>query len=122
MSRYSKKCPGCGAVILPSELSREDSFQCPSCGEWLTYDKRYTTAIWAVSVAVAIFISLHMGYRDVTFILVTAGATWILGLLGLFIVGILIPPPLQIVRGKPFDKTVSLHLGEKPDAQKKSQS
>jgi hypothetical protein len=121
MSRYSKTCPTCGTVILPSDVPYgEDSFPCPSCGEWLTYDKRYTPAIWVGSVLIAIVISLRLGYRDAMFILVAGGATWIVGLLGIFIVGLLFPPPLKRVQGKPFDKPVSLHLTDRSEGNKKT--
>jgi hypothetical protein len=47
-------------------------------------------------------------------------ASWVFGLLGIFIVDILIPPPLIRVQGKPFDKTVSLYLTDKSEGNKKT--
>jgi len=56
------------------------------------------------------------------FMLVVWGATFVLGYLGIFILGLLIPPPLKRVQGKPFDKTVSLHLTDKSEGDKKTNS
>jgi hypothetical protein len=120
MSRYSKTCPVCSAVILPSEVPFQDSFPCPSCSEWLTYDQRYSPLIWAGSVLLTIVISLQLGFRDAAFIFIAIVGSWVLGLIGIAIVGTLIPPPLKRVAGKPFDKTVSLRLGDKSGGDKKA--
>jgi predicted nucleic acid-binding Zn ribbon protein len=119
MSRYSKACPVCGTVIIPSEVPYQDSFPCPSCGEWLTYDQRYSPLIWAGSILATILITLYLGYRDAMFIFIVIVGSWVLGLLGIAVVGILIPPPLKRVQGKPFDKTVSLHLSDKSGSNKR---
>jgi hypothetical protein len=120
MSRYSKTCPVCGAVIITSEVPYQDSFPCPSCSEWLTYDKRYSPAIWVTSFITAILISLHLGYRDVPFMIAVWCATFLIGLLGIFLVGILFPPALKRATGEPFDKTVSLNLSDKSENDKKA--
>ena len=54
------------------------------------------------------------------FIFIVIVGSWVLGLLGIFVVGLLIPPPLIRVKGKPFDKTVSLHLSDKSERDKKT--
>jgi len=117
-SRFSKPCPACGRVIHPSEIPLGDSFPCPSCGEWLTYDNRYSIAIWTGSILGAIVIAFHLGYRDANFVLVATFVTWVLGLLGLFILGLVVSLPLKLVKGKPFDRTASLHLTDKSESDK----
>jgi hypothetical protein len=53
------------------------------------------------------------------FMLVAWGATFVLGFSGIFVWGLLIPPPLKRVQGKPFEKTVSLHLSDKSESDKR---
>src|SRR5580704_8402423 len=113
MSRFLKTCPSCRVAINPSKVPIGNSFPCPTCGQWLTYDQRYSPAIWVISIVVAIVITLHLGHRDAMFIFIAMIGSWVLGLLGIAIMGILIPPPLIRVKGKPFDKPVSLHLTDK---------
>lgn len=120
MPRYLKTCPACKVTINPAEIGIGDSFPCPICGQWLTYDQRYSPAIWVISIVVAIVLTLHLGYRDAMFIFIATCASWVFGLLGIFVVGLLIAPPLIQVKGKPFDKTVSLHLTDKSESNKKT--
>jgi hypothetical protein len=120
MPRYLKTCPACKETINPAEAPIGDSFPCPTCGQWLTYGQRYSSVIWVISIVVAIVITLRLGYRDATFIFIATCASWVFGLLGIFVVGLLIPPPLVRVKGKPFDKTVSFHLTDKPESDKKT--
>jgi hypothetical protein len=117
-----KTCPTCRITINPVEVPFGDSFPCPACGQWLKYEQRFSPAIWMISIFAAIVVTLHFGYRDGTFILIATGASWIFGLLGIFIVGLLLPPPLIRVKGKPFDKTVSLHLTDGSEGDKKPNS
>jgi hypothetical protein len=122
MPRYLKTCPACKATINPAEVPIGDSFPCPTCGQWLTYEQRFSPAIWVVSIIGAIVISLRLGYRDAMFIFIAILGSWLLGLIGIAIVGILIPPPLIRVKGKPFDKTVSLHLTDKSERDREPNS
>jgi len=39
--------------------------------------------------------------------------------LAVFLEGFISPPALKRVQGEPFDKAMSLHLGDKPDADDK---
>jgi hypothetical protein len=119
MPRYLKTCPACKVTINPVEVPLGDSFPCPTCGRWLKYDQRYSPAIWVVSIVVAIAIALRPGYRDAMFIFVATCASLALGLSGIFVVSLLIPPPLVRVKGEPFDKAVSLHLTDKSQSDKK---
>ena len=72
----------------------------------------------------AIVVTLQLGYRDAMFMLVALGATLLLGFLGHFLVGILLPPPLKRVESKRniFDNAGSLHLMDKPNGDKKAGS
>jgi hypothetical protein len=52
------------------------------------------------------------------FIFIAIVGSWIVGLLGIAIAGILIPPPLKRAEGQPFDKNVSLNLADKAERDK----
>jgi hypothetical protein len=52
------------------------------------------------------------------FIFIAIVGSWVVGLFGIAIVGILIPPPLKRVEGKPFDENVSLHLADRSERDK----
>src|SRR6266480_4599138 len=108
MSRYSHPCPACRAMIRPSNIPYGDSFPCPSCGEWLKYDSKYTLVICIFSLLVATILAWRMGYRDGMLIFVTICATALLFILGAFFEGIIHAPGFKRVQGKAFDKTPSL--------------
>jgi hypothetical protein len=120
MSRYTKSCPVCGRTILAAELPRTDSFPCPSCGEWLQLDNRHFPVVWVSSAVIGFVISLYVDSPYDTGILVAACATLIIGLSGIFILGVLVPPPLRRVTGRPFDTRFSLGLTDKSEADKKT--
>src|SRR6266850_1020576 len=89
MSRYSRPCPVCGAIIRPSDIRLYgDSFPCPSCGEWLKSDSKYSYTICALSLILSGFLTWRTGYHDGMFIFITIGATIVLCLVGLFLLGI----------------------------------
>jgi predicted RNA-binding Zn-ribbon protein involved in translation (DUF1610 family) len=123
-----RACPACSAVIPPSGIPFGNAFPCPSCGEWVTYDNRFSLAIWPVSILVAIVTTLHLGFRDGMFFFIAECATFLLGFVGLIFVGILImsrilpQPPIRRVKGKPFDSIVSLHLDDKSERNKRTKS
>ena len=120
MSRYSHPCPACGVIIRPSEIPYGDSFSCPACGEWLKYDSKYTLVICIVSFLVATILAWHMGYRDAMLVFVTICATALLSILGAFFEGVIHAPGFKRVQGKAFDKTPSLFVKDKPEADKKT--
>jgi len=121
ISRYSRPCPACGAIIRPSDIHWEgDSFPCPNCSEWLKEELKYDWAICVVSLAAATYETWRLGYRDAAFILITIGGAIVLSLVGLFFLGMLVPPQYKRDQGKAFDKALSLFGTNKSDADKKS--
>jgi len=92
---------------------------------WFTYDNRYSPAIWAASFVIAIIISFSLGFYksldlDAMFIFIELCITYLLGFLGNFLLGILIPLPPNQAKGEPFTSAGSLHLTDKPQTDKKS--
>ncbi len=121
MSRYSRPCPACGAIIRPSDIHRQgDSFPCPSCGEWLEYDHKYVWIFFAGCFGGVAYETWRMGYRDAAFIFISIGGTILLSLVSVFLQAILVPPKYRRVRGNALDKTLSLFGTNKSDADKKS--
>jgi predicted RNA-binding Zn-ribbon protein involved in translation (DUF1610 family) len=120
-SRYSRPCPVCGAIIRLSEVHRAvDMLACPNCGECLTTEKKYLWAIGALSLVAAACLTRHLVYREPAYILVTEGLAFVLFLVGAFLLGLLVPPKYKRVRGKTFDKALSLFGTDKSDADKNS--
>jgi predicted RNA-binding Zn-ribbon protein involved in translation (DUF1610 family) len=119
-SRYSRPCPVCGAIIRLSEVHREvDMLACPNCGECLTREKKYLWLVGVLSLMTAAYATRHLVYRDPAYILVTEGAALVLFFVGTFLFGLLAPPKYKRVKGKPFDKALSLFGTNKSDADKK---
>ncbi len=84
-------------------------------------DSKYSYTICALSLVLSGFLTWRMGYHDGVFIFITIGATILFCLVGLFLLGILVPPVYKRVEGgKAFDKVPSLFTNDKPGADKKS--
>jgi hypothetical protein len=93
---------------------------------WFTYDHRYSPAIWAVSYAAANVIAFCLGLhkesldKNAMFMFVVICLTYLLGFLGNFLLGILIPRPPNQAEGDPFSNPVSLHLTDRLRNDKKT--
>jgi len=84
-------------------------------------DPKYSYTICALCLVLAGFLTWRRGYRDAMFILITTGATIVLCLVGVFLLGILVPPVYKRVGGdKAFDKVPSMFTKDKPGTDKKS--
>ena len=107
-------------ILIPPQLKRFKRVV------WFTYDNRYSPAIWAVSFVVSTVITFSLGYykesldQNAMFIFVGACITWLLGFLGNFLVGMLIPLPPNQAKGESFNSAGSLHLTDKSETDKKS--
>jgi len=120
-SRYSRPCPVCGAIIRLSEVHRAvDILACPNCGESLTTEKKDLWVIGALSLVGAVYVTRHLIYRELAYLLVTEGLAFVLFFLGAFLLGLLVPPKYKRVGGKTFDKTLSLFGADKSDTDKKT--
>ena len=118
---YSTSCPVCGAMFYPSEAPRSaDMLACPSCGESLTTEKKNLWIVGALGLAVAIYITRHLIYRDPGYLLVTEALTFVFLLLGAFLLGLFVPPKYKRVGSGSFDDELSLLGTDRPDAAKKS--
>jgi hypothetical protein len=121
LSLYSTTCPVCGAMFNSAEVPHSaDMLACPSCGESLTTEKRNLWLVFAISAAVAFYITRHLVYRDFGYLLVTEGLAFVLTLIGAVFSGILLPPKYKRVDGGSFDDGLSLLGTENPDRGKKS--
>jgi hypothetical protein len=92
MSRYTDKCPACGATLTPGQIGYVPS--CSQCGERLHYSLPYSWAIWPLGALVSATISYLYGLRGFTF-----GLTALLGSLPLyaimtFLAGFIFAPKL----------------------------
>lgn len=120
-SKYSRPCPVCGAIIRFSEVHRVvDVLACPNCGESLTTEKKDLWVIGALSIVAAAYATRHLIYRDLLYTFLTEGFALVLFFLGAFLLGLFVPPRYKRVRGKTFDKTLSLFGTDKSDTDKKS--
>lgn len=120
-SRYSKPCPVCGAIIRPSEGYRAGEFlACPNCGESLTIEKKNLWVVGALSIVVAFYATRHLIHRDLGYILLAEALALALLFVGAFLLGVFVPPKYKRVRGKTFDKTLSLFGTGKSDTKSKS--
>jgi hypothetical protein len=110
--------------MQPSELPyvRSEGFPCPSCGELLTHDNPNKWPIWIGSILITIIGALHLGYRNAWLILIVPFGAFILVFLGHLVLGVLFPPPLKRVESnnKTFDNAGSLHLTDKSNGDKKT--
>ena len=119
-SLYSTPCPVCGAIIRRLEVHTEGGIlACPSCGESLTIEMTNSWVIAALSLAVAIYATRHLVYREPTYLPVTAVVAVILSLVGAFLLGFIAPPKYKRVGGKTFDKALSLFGTNKSETTKK---
>jgi hypothetical protein len=108
----------CAAVIHPTEM-HGNSFPCPECDEWLQPSRHYLMAVGMASALAAIITAWRWGYRDAAFIYAVGFIFLCFWFGGLFIVGLVIPPKLQRVSSKSIGETLSFHLTDKPDGDKK---
>lgn len=120
-SRYARPCPVCGAIIRLSEGSRAaDMLACPNCGECLTTEKKDLWIVAALSLVVAVYATRHLVYQEPVYFLLTEGLALVLFFVGVFLLGLFVPPKYKRVGGKAFDKALSLFGTDKSDADKKS--
>jgi predicted RNA-binding Zn-ribbon protein involved in translation (DUF1610 family) len=120
-SQYSTSCPACGAIFHPSEAPRSaDILACPTCGESLTTEKKNLWIVGALSLAVAIYVTRHLIYRDPGYLLVTEGLTFVFWFIGAILFGALVPPKYKRAGSGSFDDELSLLGTDRPDVGKKS--
>jgi hypothetical protein len=125
MSKYSHRCPVCGAIIPPRGFRWEPSFPCPTCGAELKFDSKNMWVIWLGSFLGAPFLAWHLGYGGLKFVIVAICAALLLLSLGMSIEGLVFAPGYKRVapsKSKRFDGAVSLHLTDKPNSGKKASS
>jgi len=107
-------------ILIPPQLKRFKRVV------WFIYDNRYSPAIWAGSFAVSMVITFSLGFykespdKYAMVIFVGACITWLLGFLGNFLLGMLIPLPPDQAKGESFNSAGSLHLTDKSETDKKS--
>jgi len=119
-SRFSRPCPACSAMIRLSEGHRAaDMLACPKCGECLTTEKKHLWVVGALSLGGAVYVTRHLVYREPVYVLVTEGLAFVLFLAGAFLLGLFVPPKYKRVRGKSFDKVLSLFGTNKSDDDRK---
>lgn len=124
-SRYAQPCPVCGAIILPKDIPWKSVFTCPGCGEELKIDSKYTPWILAVSFLTGPMLSWLLGYEGSMFVIVAAGVTLPLLLLGILLGALVFVPgykQAQFSKDRPFDRVASLRLTKKHNGQDKTDS
>lgn len=115
----------CGAfligILIPTQIKRFKRVV------WFTYDKRYSPAIWAGSFVIAVVVSFSLAlYKEsllnhyAMFIFFEVYITYLLGFLGNFLVGVLIPLPPNMSKDETFNSAGSLHLNDKTVTDKKT--
>jgi hypothetical protein len=113
LSRYSVTCPVCGARIHPSQFSRGlSTFSCPECDALLEYEtENLILALWPVSMVATGIVALYLGYRGITFVLVTIFVSFLIFLLGIFVAYQIHPPKVQQTTNS---TDAELHLTDRP--------
>lgn len=122
MSRYDLPCPACGALIPHGHSRGKPIFPCPACGESLKLHSWLSHVIFAVSFLGAPLLAWYLGYQGWRLALVAGGISLLVLVFGFFLMALVILPNYKRVhydKSKPFDRVVSLHLTDKPDANKK---
>jgi DNA-directed RNA polymerase subunit RPC12/RpoP len=114
------------AILIPVPFKRFDPMKESGPIAWFNYDNRYSAAIWAASFVTGIVITFSVGYykesliENAMFIFVAACTTLLLGFLGNYVVGRLIPLPPNLAKGESFVSAGSLHLNDKSETDKKA--
>jgi predicted RNA-binding Zn-ribbon protein involved in translation (DUF1610 family) len=107
-------------MFIPTQIKRYKRMV------WLTYDNRYSPAIWAASFVVANVIAFSLGFYEASldkypmFMFVVLCITYFLGFLANFLLGLLIPRPPNQAVGEPFTSGGSLNLTDKSETNKKT--
>ncbi len=123
------KCPVCAAAFTNRDVHAENPFECPNCRETLHTSPWYLTLCALGAALLALLISILVGVGS--WLLIPCGCHPVVsGLLGW--VDLLcscrstenssLTTSSAGVQRKPFDRAVSLHLIDKPDADKKNGS
>lgn len=121
------KCPVCAAAFTNRDVHAENPFECPNCRETLHTSPWYLTLCALGAALLALLISILVGVGS--WLLIPAAAIlwfpvfWV----GLIYFVRVVPPRIVPYyssgrQRKPFDRAVSLHLIDKPDADKKNGS
>jgi hypothetical protein len=99
LARFDKRCPACGEVVSPKQIPIWQSvgFQCPTCAAILKTSALPVKFILPLSFTASLLLCIMLGLRGLTVILVSLGATVPMYLVVYAIVGLIVPPGLELV-------------------------
>jgi hypothetical protein len=99
LARFDKRCPACGEVVSPKQIPIWQSvgFQCPTCAAILKTSALPVKFILPFSFTASLLLCIMLRLRGLTVILVSLGATVPMYLVVYAIVGLIVPPGLELV-------------------------
>jgi predicted RNA-binding Zn-ribbon protein involved in translation (DUF1610 family) len=99
LARFNKRCLACGEVISPKQIPTWQSvgFPCPTCTAILKTSTLPVKFILSLSFTASLLLCIILGLRGLTVILVSLGATVPMYLVVYAIVGLVVPPGLELV-------------------------
>jgi uncharacterized membrane protein YoaK (UPF0700 family) len=88
------------------------TFHCPDCDALLEYEtENVLLALWPISMIATGIVVLYLGYRGLTFVLVTISASFLIFVLGISVAYHIHPPK---VRQTTKSTDTELHLTDRP--------
>lgn len=103
-TRYSIHCPACGGDVPTSVLPwGAKAFQCPACAEFLTYESNHWAAAWIGGFLLGLVIAFFLGVPWYILFPAAAAATPVFFCLLIFIVGLIRPPRVILLKDKKYD-------------------
>jgi hypothetical protein len=100
LARFNRKCPACSEVISPKQIPTWQShgFPCPTCKVILGTSALPMKLILPLSFTVSFLLCIIFGLRGLTVVLSSLGATVPMYFLVYAILGLLLPPRLELVQ------------------------
>jgi predicted RNA-binding Zn-ribbon protein involved in translation (DUF1610 family) len=105
LARFDKRCPACGEMISPKQIPTWQSvgFPCPACSAILKSSILPAKFILPLSFAASLLLCISFfGLRSLTVILASLGATAPMYFVVYAIVGLVVPPGLELVPKSDF--------------------
>ena len=122
MSKYDVSCPRCGFRFLPGKDTPPFSFsgfRCPACAESLTYESGCAwPAIHICVTAIIGVLAYRAGFRGLTLVLITLGASVLAFAVGESTISRLRPLKVRPERDPYKHKSAGLDLTDKADRDK----
>lgn len=111
MLRYVPCCPSCGERLDPKTLPilKAYSFPCPICGAPLRFAAEHLGMVYVISLICAAALTLYLGFRGLSFALITILESGLVLITLSVIIGLIWPAKLELRPSR--DSTLRLRDG-----------